>query len=159
QYAGRGGIDMPDEVTSTDSNRLPSWSLLALVREVFEDDPGPDLIDAVYRLHPRHLDRFLALYAERRETQSTYLHLPPNRGGELRPYLGARFSRGWTGRDVILQSFNDWSERGSAFQFIDRLKQHLLYCHSIALRNPLGQEAVYWRSVLSRGVGGFPWDY
>lgn len=144
---------MPFAESESDS---PHWNIIDLVREIFEDEPGPVLIQRVDDMDAARLDRFMAQYALRRDEQQVYLRLPTKGANELRPYLGWRWGAP-TGQQILGQGFDDWGERGAAFRYIDALKQPLLYSHSLAVRNPLGSEAYAWRSVAELGMGGFPW--
>lgn len=108
-------------------------TVLDIIQEVFEEDLGPDLIIHVSDLSPARLYKFQERYSE----FARAFHLPPKRGDHLRPFVTStalHYAKQIYGFPLSDRDF-DLPETAGLQE--DTIKQHLLYCHSLAVLDPL----------------------
>lgn len=121
-------------------SKTPLTSMIDVCHSAFEQELTPELL---VKLSEGSLDavsdpllRFLRYYGQYRGYGGGRLSVPGKPADELRPYIGPRISEA-RNRLYGRESFLSWSTPQDAFTYIDHLSVQLLYCHSLALRNPL----------------------
>lgn len=111
-------------------------TVLNVFEEVFGDQLGPDFIASIHKQPFERILRFIERYNE-------FIHsfrLPPKGADHLRPYLTGPSL--WYASQVhrlplTAQNFTIFSGPATAAEQEDAIKQHLLYCHSVAMDDPL----------------------
>jgi hypothetical protein len=111
------------------------------------NDLNEDIIDYVERGAPRaELDALRHHYRQHVESQPA---VPPRPGFELRPYVSTLWQDHPAYASGIAGSYaRDFRHRDDVATTINALKHFLLYCHSIAIDNPL----VLYLDMLSLGA-------
>ena len=107
-------------------------NILGLIESVLGDELTPD---SMVTIQKKPHDFFCKLKKVHEELERNYT-LPELRPDEVRPYVpiihqGTQFS------GITLSYYGDFDSIASAETATDSLTQHLLYCHSIAVDNPL----------------------
>ena len=95
--------------------------------EYFAPANEPELYTAVSNAGESELERFLEEYR-------AFATLSPS---SIRPYIPYSFQPGWTVGGLQLDS-DTLKDDGAEWKIADAVKHRLLYCHSIALDDPLG---------------------
>src|SRR5580704_5208813 len=116
---------------------MPS-NILELASAFFGTDQHEDLYAAFGDASPDRLEEFLVLYRE--FASDGRLKAPPLEEGELRPYLSTtsrEYFAPWElgAFDLSNKAFGD---ANSLWRAVDQIKHRLLYCHSVAVEDPLG---------------------
>jgi hypothetical protein len=116
---------------------VQAWrTIIDVIESVFESRLGPELIDQVSRMDRRRLNLFVDAYLEYRMSCPAALTVPPKAHElDIRPRVLRHFGQI---REMSSRVYGGWMDpSGDPFRFMDRLTYPLLYCHSIAIDNPL----------------------
>lgn len=103
-----------------------------LVEEHFGEPASPDLVLTVRGGHPETALDFGRRYKEWVTTQKPRVAEKPTR--QLRPFIEAAY-HGPKGVSLFAPAFS--SDENQLWAVYDGLVHHLLYCHSVAIENPL----------------------
>lgn len=106
-------------------------TVLDLIQKHFGDEVGPDLITALAgRLPPE----FGAFQEEYRSWTRQIPRVPGRPQSHLRPFITGTY---YLSTPVPLYDLVFRGDESKIFSAIDAIKHQLLYCHSVALENPL----------------------
>src|SRR5262245_52381566 len=108
-----------------------SATVLDLIRKHFGEDVGPDLIAALGVKLPPEFRKFLVEY---REWVHGNPRVPPRAEAHLRPFVTGSYDRS---RRVPLYDLVFQGDETRISSAIDAIKHQLLYCHSVAIEDPL----------------------
>jgi hypothetical protein len=106
-------------------------TVLDLIRNHFGDDVGPDLITTLAGRLPPEFRRFEDEYRVWTRESPRVPSRPPS---HLRPFITGSYDRN---RRVPLYDLVFRGDESTIFHAVDAIKHQLLYCHSVALENPL----------------------
>src|ERR1700694_1009587 len=118
-------------------NERKQWKhIIQVVEQVFGVDLNPELIASVMKMHSGELNLFVQAYLEYRSWSAGSLTSPPKNDPEhVRPRL-LKYRSYSLGRSARV--YSSWTEpEHDPFDFMGRLGYLLLYCHGVAIDNPL----------------------
>ena len=117
--------------------RRKDWqNIIQVVEEAFGADLDPDLIAGIFRMHSGQLDLFVDAYLEyRAHSQGSLVSSPKQDSAHIRPHAFRYLSYS---PDRSARVYHSWTRPSvDPFAFLDRLRFLLLYCHGVAIDNPL----------------------
>jgi hypothetical protein len=124
-------------------------TVLDLFVESFGDPPSSRLAKSIER---RMQWRRLADFGERFRAFEQEVRAPVLKPGELRPYVP--YMTGVPGASLSIRSLPSDEYQDELAAGLDALRHHLLYCHSIAMDNPLAGLTDYLRGGPAAEVAG-----
>jgi hypothetical protein len=122
---------MAEQAAKSSANNILDFTLAH-----FAPSKEEDLYEAVRCATSVDLDNFAGAYGDFASRGTT--HAPPLQEGELRPYFPSWGQAEWTHGGFTL-NYDALKLEGGDWAAADAIKQRLLYCHSVAFDDPMGQ--------------------